>query len=318
MTIAICLKVGDGVVLGTDSAASLIGENDRYFNVYNNAEKTINLVKGLPVGLMTYGLGGLAGLSIGSLARDLRQRLSGEDPTHAEWAVDSSTYTVGEVAQRVRDFFYDELYAPEFGKPVAHGPHTAEPDPAEEWDGEGGAPGAEVPEFPALGFVVAGLSANSYYSEVWTVSIESDGRCVGPEQRFDQGESGVADFWGMPEALYRLVYGWSHEAHLRLVDAGITPERADQLLVSRTELAHPGMPLQDAIDLVKYLADVTVGYVRFKEGVPAVAPPIDIAVITRHQGFKWVARKHYFARDLNPPSAGIARPTRSWERDEQE
>jgi len=68
------------------------------------------------------------------------------------------------------------------------------------------------------------------------------------------------------------------------------------------------MPLQDAIDLVEYLAEVTVGYVRFKQGVPAVAPPIDIAVVTRHQGFKWVARKHYFTRDLNPPAAeGIAR-----------
>jgi hypothetical protein len=304
VTIAICLKVGDGVVLGTDSAASLIGENDRYFNVYNNAEKTINLVKGLPIGLMTYGLGGLAGLSIGSLARDLRQRLSGEDPLHPEWAIDPSAYTVEKVAQRVRDFFYDELYVSEFGNPNAQGSDAADG----EWDGEGGAPGTEVPEFPALGFVVAGLSAGSYYSEVWTVSVESDGRCTGPEQKFSQGESGVVDFWGMPEALYRLVYGWSHEAHLRLVDAGITPVVADQLLVSRTELAHTGMPLQDAIDLVKYLADVTVGYVRFKQGVPSVAPPVDIAVVTRHQGFKWVARKHYFARDLNPPFEAGNRP----------
>lgn len=210
--------------------------------------------------------------------------------------------------QRVRDFFYDGLYAPEFGNPTAPGPDTSEPgSPDAEWGGEGGAPGAEAPEFPTLGFVVAGLSAASYYSEVWTVTIESDGRCTGPEQRFGQGESGVADFWGMPEALYRLVYGWSHEAHLRVVQAGIAPEMADQLLVSRTELAHPGMPLQDAIDLVEYLADVTVGYVRFKQGVPAVAPPIDIAVVTRHQGFKWVARKHYFTRDLNPPADVIAR-----------
>lgn len=322
MTIAICLKVGDGVVLGTDSAASLIGENERYYNVYNNAEKTINLIKGLPVGLMTYGLGALAGLSIGSLARDLRQRLSGHDPSHPEWAINSRNYTVQEIAERVRSFFYDELYALDFGtppEPVPDERQGAGDEPIQEGRRfEEEAPDNEVPEFPTLGFVIAGLSANSYYSEVWTVSIDAEGKCIGPVQIFTPDDSGVVDFWGMPEALYRLVYGWSHEAHLRLLDAGIKPAVADQILVSRTELAHPGMPLQDAIDLVSYLADVTIGYVRFKQGVPAGAPPVDIAVITRHQGFKWVRRKHYFTPDLNPPPEGINRQPRPMERDDRE
>ncbi|HEU0012545.1 MAG TPA: hypothetical protein VFQ45_02640 [Longimicrobium sp.] len=118
MTIAICLKVGDGVVLGTDSASSLIGENGEYFNVYNTAEKTINLVRGLPVGLMTYGLGSLAGLSIGSLTRDLRRRLSGLDPDHPEWRLDPERYTMEEIASRVREFFYEELYTIDFPPPV--------------------------------------------------------------------------------------------------------------------------------------------------------------------------------------------------------
>jgi hypothetical protein len=116
MTIAICLKVGDGVVIGTDSASSLIGDNDRYFNVYNTAEKTFNLVKGLPIGMMTFGLGSMAGLSIGALARELRQRLSGEDPRHADWKIDPRAYTIEQVAHRVREFFYDELYQAEFGR----------------------------------------------------------------------------------------------------------------------------------------------------------------------------------------------------------
>src|SRR5881398_3196138 len=115
MTIAICLKVGDGVVLGTDSAASLIGDNDRYYNIYYSAEKTINLVKGWPIGLMTYGLGGLSGMSIASLARDLRDRLAGIDPRHTDWALQRQAYTMEQVAARVKEFFYDELYCAEFG-----------------------------------------------------------------------------------------------------------------------------------------------------------------------------------------------------------
>jgi hypothetical protein len=93
---------------------------------------------------------------------------------------------------------------------------------------------------------------------------------------------------------------------------------ADQLLVSRTELAHPGMPLQDAIDLVEYLADVTVGYVRFKQGVPAVAPRIDIAVVTRHRGSSGLlANTTSLATSTLPPMVPLEQ-TSAWERYERE
>src|SRR4051812_22457270 len=59
MTIAIALKVGDGVVLGADSASALVTMNGYAENVYFSGEKVLNLVPGLPVGLLTYGLGGL-------------------------------------------------------------------------------------------------------------------------------------------------------------------------------------------------------------------------------------------------------------------
>ena len=63
----------------------------------------------------------------------------------------------------------------------------------------------------------------------------------------------------------------------------------------------PGfVPIQDAIDLVEYLVEVTIGFVRFTPGAPTVAPPIDIAAITRHEKFKWIRRKHFYSPDLNP------------------
>ena len=76
MTIVLALKVGDGVVMGADSASTIVGHNNSYHNSYFNAEKLFNLVKGLPIGAVTYGLGGLANRSVGSLAKDLRVKLS--------------------------------------------------------------------------------------------------------------------------------------------------------------------------------------------------------------------------------------------------
>lgn len=291
MTIAISLVVGDGVVLGTDSATSIVLPGERYHNLYFNAEKTINLVKGLPLGLMTYGLGSLGQLSIASRARVLREQLSGEADEPVVPALDRTTYTVGDAAALVKRFFYDELYVrlypPTEGSRA--GPGDEENDPRE-----------PAPDYPTLGFIVAGFSAGSYFPEVWTIYIGPDGGCGEPELRVPPATAGVIDCWGQPEAVYRLVYGWSKEAHGRLVGAGISAEAANEFLVSETALAHPGMPIQDAIDLVQYLADVTTGYMRFKPGIPSVAPPIDIATITRFQGFRWVRRKHYFPPGLNP------------------
>ncbi|MDP1858326.1 MAG: hypothetical protein Q8K82_06640 [Gemmatimonadaceae bacterium] len=70
------------------------------------------------------------------------------------------------------------------------------------------------------------------------------------------------------------------------------------------------MPLQDAIDLVKYMVDVTVGFVRFIPGAPTGVEPTDVAAITRHEGFRLVRRKHYYSSDLSPTlAAGSKRVT---------
>jgi hypothetical protein len=83
--------------------------------------------------------------------------------------------------------------------------------------------------------------------------------------------------------------------------AGMTEADAINLLDSVQPLVHPTMPIQDAIDLVQYLIEVTVGFVRFAPGNATVARPIDVAAITLHEGFRWVSRKHYFTTELNPP-----------------
>ena len=208
MTIAIALKVGDGVVLGADSAATLSGEGG-VANVYFNAEKLTNLVKGLPLGMASYGLGGLDGRSVTSLSKDLRQLFTGTDPA---WRVDPAHYTM-------------------------------------QW--------------------VAGTAVSA----------------------------------GAPEALNRLFRGWSSQVFNGMVASGIAAKNVEQFLTSlqMEPLIAPAMPLQDAIDLVKYMVDVTVGFLRFIPGPPTVAEPTDVAAITKHEGFRWVRRKHYYSTELNPP-----------------
>ncbi len=272
VTIVLALKVGDGIVMGADSASTIVGVGNSYHNSYFNAEKLFNLVKGLPIGAVTYGLGGLANRSVGSLAKDLRKRLS--DTSDAKWYLNPATYTLGQVADRVKEFFYDELYAP-----------TIPPSP----------------EAPGMGFLIGGYSAQSETAEVWKVTVLEGGTSGAPQQVCPPTEPWGAYWEGQGEAIRRLLMGYSWQLVERLKTAGMPQNDALQLVQSLEPVVHPTMPIQDAIDLVHFLIDVTCGFVRFAPGPATVAQPIDSAAITRHEGFRWVRRKHYYSSTLNLP-----------------
>ena len=68
---------------------------------------------------------------------------------------------------------------------------------------------------------------------------------------------------------------------------------------SARQLVDARMPIQDAIDLAQYLVDVTKGYFRFLPMADIVGGDTDLAVVTRHERFKWIKRKHFYPANLN-------------------
>jgi hypothetical protein len=60
-------------------------------------------------------------------------------------------------------------------------------------------------------------------------------------------------------------------------------------------LSVPAMPIQDAIDLARFLVETTIGFVRFAVFLPKnVGGAVEIAAITKHEGFRWVQRKCFY------------------------
>lgn len=265
MTIVVALKVGDGLVLGADSASTLFTA-DQYHNSYFNTEKLIH-VRDLPVGALTFGLGSLKNRSVSSLANELRARLSGTDPA---WHVDPRNFNVEDVANAFKRYFYDELYEP------LHG----------------GNDNATV-----MGFLIGGYSSDKDSAEIWRLTLTGHGadlvQVVQPEAIWD------CVWEGAREPIQRVLFGYSSQIEQKLIEAGVTLDDARTLLTSMEPLINGAMPIQDAVDLVHYFIDVTCGYVRFQPGYSIVAKPVDLAAITKHNGFKWVARKHYYPSELN-------------------
>lgn len=282
MTIAISLKVHDGVVLAADSASTLVqqlsnGETS-VVNVYNNANKIVNLCKGLPLGVIVWGAGSIGPISITTILKDLRSMLCGATAglDGAEWRLDPSAYQVSEVAMRVKEYVFDRLYAATF---------------------------QSGPEAPQLGMIVAGYSSRGQHAEEYQIATTPSGT-DGPTSLRAPEMCGFT-IGGQPETIARLVMGADPRMGQVLTDnLGVPPEQVG-LAVSIIEqqltlpLVQDAMPFADALELAHFLVDATVKVSRFMPGPATVGGPIEVAGITKHEGFKWVHRKHYYHRDLN-------------------
>lgn len=283
MTIALSVKINDGVVLATDSASTVMGAAPGglgVLNVYDNANKAFNLLKGCPIGAVTWGAGGIGNASISSLVKDFRNLLK-EGPEGPDgYRLNQHEYTIEEVATKLRRFIYEENYVGAF---------------------------ANLPpeQKPPLGFIIAGYAQpNGKHADEYAVVIDQ-GNCGPPNALRRSDESGI--FWaGMGESLNRLILGFGTALpNVLQQNLGVPVNQipaAMQVLQQAlgAQLAISAMPLKDAIDLAEFLADVAIKFSKFSPGANVVGGPIEIAAISKHEGFKWVKRKFYFDRNLTP------------------
>ena len=277
MTVAVAVKVFDGVVLAADSATTFQLQGGSA-QVYNGANKVFHLHRDRPIGAMTWGLANVGSASIATLAKDLRRRLMGKDDLYPDWELDDA-YTVRQVAERLIEMVWGEVYQPE-------------------WEGKA--------DCPFAGFLVVGYSGGEKQAEGWLVELDSADKAnpPAPVQSFDPTQSGWIAF-GQPQATGRLFNGVDPFVASDVL-AAVAPAQkpaVKQLLLDAQQMpAQAAMPFVDAIKLARFMVDVTAGYNRFLLGPDTVGGPVEVAGISRHEGFKWIERKHYYDGNLNPGS----------------
>lgn len=280
MTIAISLKVHNGVVLAADSASTLSGPTPTgeigVVNIFTTARKIFNLYKGKPIGLITWGSGSIGHASISTLAKDLRQRLM--DPNNVDYYIEAKkkAYKLEDIAQKAQRFFFEEMYNQEF---------------------------KDKPKKPFIGFIIAGYSKGEGLLEEWEIIIDKG---VSPKPKLIRPKELTGISWrGEGQAVMRLVKGYGPALPIALKEIGIPDKQIPAAMGIidnhlRVPLSYPPMPIQDAIDLAVFLVEATIMFSRFTPGAPTVGGPIDVAAITKHEGFRWVSRKFWYQAELNP------------------
>ncbi len=288
MSIAVLIGVHDGVVLAADSASTLsfltppgvgLPPVQQSFsgnvNVYDNANKIFNLVKGQPIGCITFGSGNIGNASIGTLIKDLRKKLT---DTPKDMDFDCDRYSMSDIVNILAKFLGNECN---------------KLDPAMK---------ANI----NTGFLLGGYSKPGSLGESWSVEIIK-GIVQTPKELRKPDAAGVS-WGGQAEVLQRIMLGFSpgiFDVLAQVTQPAQNPndmaQKLSPLLAARLQapMVFAPMPIQDAIDLARFLVHTAVMFSRFLPGPNVVGGPIEVAAITKHENFKWISRKHYYDQSLN-------------------
>ncbi|WP_176026439.1 hypothetical protein [Brucella intermedia] len=274
MTICVGIKVNDGVVFVADSATTILSENGNGnpfgVRVYNHADKVFNLYRGLPIVAMTCGLGNFGHESIASISKEIRCSLMAG-------GINREKYDMKEVANFAYSIFKQKY------EPLS----------------------AELKASSSFEYIIAGFPSESNLAEVWKF-VFSNGETPEPMNIVASKDCDIV--WaGQPEACVRLVLGISSQTEYVLRNTGLTDEQTEQLMntivkASASPILTSSMPITDAIKLGEFLANTTANYVKFLPGADSVGGDLDIATITKYEGFKWIKRKHFYPIGLNGES----------------
>ena len=271
MSIAVAVKVNDGLVLASDSTVvirgSSAGQPSSVLKTYDHGRKLAD-IKDYPIGTLTWGISTIGSRTIESLISEYEFTLP--SATHPE----ARGFKVRDIAENLKTFLR-QRYETEQGPLV---PQAAS-------------------RMPSLGILVSGYSDGAYFPEqyLFDFPMMPELQPRHPNKANGEPEFGV-DWFGQNDTITRLIKGADPRLAVALAERLKMPSEEIWRLLSQFEyrVALEGMPLQDAIDLAVYLVETTIGRHRFVMGAPFCGGEIDVAVITP-QGFTWVSRKVWHA-----------------------
>lgn len=264
MSLGIAFKGPEGIVLAADSRVTLTAEMQRGGEkimlpaTYDNATKLLQLSGIRNVGVVTYGIGAIGQKeprTAHSFLPELEEELSKEE---------IGQLSVEDFAKRFSDFFMAQWKAKM---------------PAE-YSG------------PDMVFLIGGFDEGAAYGKVYKVAIPSNPT---PEEQ-SANQFGVT-WGGQLEYTNRLIKGFDPQLPV-IVKTFLNLTDEQQVALEKhlegalsTKIPYPFLPLQDCVNLSIFLIRTTMELQNWIVGVRGVGGAIDVATITRTDGFIPVQRK---------------------------
>jgi hypothetical protein len=254
MSLGLIIKGPEGLVLAAESRITLsINITQGQLPVsYDNARKVLKFAAPHNfVGVVTYGLGGIGVRSAYSFLPEFESTLP------------NNRLPVVDFAQQLSNFFMQQWT-------------TTMP---------------QGYQGPGIIFVVGGFNVKDPYGKVYLMEIPNAPTPV------EQHINGFGISWGgQREIVDRLIRGYDE----RLINIEKTLLNLNQQQVNQVsqalgplqmQIPIQVLPLQDCVDLAIFFIRTTIEAQRLTVGVRGCGGPVDIATITRLEGFKFIQEK---------------------------
>jgi hypothetical protein len=270
MSLGIAFKGPEGIVLAADSRVTInaerpVSDKQRLIlpSTFDNATKLLKVNGHDYVGAVTYGLG-----AIGQHEPRTAHSFMPEFEVALSQKKTKSTkrLSVEEFSKELSDFF--------MGQWKERMPKEYQGDP--------------------LIFLIGGYDEGAAYGRVFQLNIPYVP--VPKEESAGQGVFGIT-WGGQNEILHRILSGFDPILMLAVKDKLKLSDEQTQELVHflrpnfNLPIPYQFLPLQDCVDLSIFLIRTTIELQKWMIGIRGVGGVIDVATITRTEGFQYVQRK---------------------------
>jgi len=261
MSLGIVVKGPEGLVLAAESRVTLTAEDHHGNKVHVNFDNATKLLSfNSPhnyIGVVTYGQAAIGLRTPHSFVPELESELP------------EKRMKVSEFAKYLSDFFMKQWKS----------------NMPSDYRG------------PNITFVVAGFNEGEPYGRVYLVEIPHNPDPV------EQSPDRFGITWGgQREIVDRLIQGYDHRLPqiisqtLRL-DENQRRTLLDALKPLQMQIPLIAMPLQDCVDLAMFFIRTTIIAQKLTIGIRGCGGPIDVAIITRREGLKFIQRKEIIGEE---------------------
>lgn len=257
MSLGVAIKGPEGIVLAADSRVTLEARAPNVLPLlvsFDNATKLLSFSKQRFAGAVTYGAALIGLRTAHSFVPEFDLKLPDEHLEVEEFAKGLSTFFEARWKESMPDDY----------------------------------PG------PDMTFIVGGFGPGAAYGRVFLFSIPRNPQPV--EQ--NPGEHNFGMTWGgQLQIATRIIHGYDPALPPTLAQAmGVSEDQLRQALTSLRQqlefrIPYDVLPLQDCVNLAIFLIRATISAQALAVGVRGVGGPIDVAIITRTEGLKYVQQK---------------------------
>lgn len=260
MSLAIITKVPEGIVLAAESRVSYdipYGDNGSRLVTFDNATKVLEMDGYNRFGAVTFGVANIGDRTAHSFLPEFIAHLKKDKQ--------KKNLTVEQFSKELSNFFsakWKEAMADDF------------------------------PSGENMHFVVSGFDKDNPYAKVYQFAIPET-----PKPTPVSGMEGFNIIWGGQTDIVERIFKGFDASVLNWVDQNIelTDEQSDGLVKAIQDSQLPvvcgALALQDAINLCITLIRTTIDIQSLAAGIRGVGGPIDVAIITKDDGFKFIQRK---------------------------